>query len=69
MTIADVITIDRAGDTLIGKSGGVISEEIDRDKGFLRGSPIIALLYIIFAGNIIEVYQKETKETKMGNRS
>ena len=49
----------REGNILHGKHAGVLGEEIKNNKGVFQGSPISALLYIIFADGIMDEYKKK----------
>ena len=56
-TIQQII-IGRSGNSLFGKHNGVLGAKVD-NKGVFQGSPISALLYIIYAGNLMMEYKNE----------
>ena len=49
--------------TLSGRHNGNIGKAVNNDKGVFQGSPISALLYIIFADGIMEEYKEELKNS------
>ena len=45
------------GNIIRGKHAGILGKEIENNKGVFHGSPIVALLYIIFADGIMGEYK------------
>ena len=55
------IIICHSGNILFGKHNGISGERVGNNKGVLHGSPISALLYIIYADNLMGEYKEEIK--------
>ena len=53
----DLLIKGHSGNTLVGKINGVHSREINNDKGVFQGSPLSALLYIIYGDGIMGEYK------------
>ena len=49
---------------LQGNHNGTRGRKVNNNKGVFQGSPISALLYIIFAGGIMDGYEKELLKLK-----
>ena len=63
--LIEIIIKGHTDNTLAGKLNGELSNEIENDKGVFQGSPISALLYIIFADGIMDEYKNELKQLKI----
>ena len=57
------------GNILHGKHEGILGKEIENNKGVFRGSPISALLYIIFADGIMDEYKNEINTQNPQNKN
>ena len=52
--LIDITIKGRTENKLYGEFDGILSNGIDNDKGPLQGSPVSALIYIIFADDIMD---------------
>ena len=67
MKFIDIIIKGHTENTLVGKIDGKFGKEVVNNKGVSLGSPISALLYIIFADIIMGSYKEELNKPNTKN--